>query len=177
MRPDRTLQLAESPFLSEDIIEDLYVPIPTKQGVKLMREDVLDDLSDEQFHQYLNALESSGMGLGGKRKDARIKRREDRKANKQSKQDAKTAIKTAKAESIKAGTYKPAFSTAVESIGGVVGKFLNPDSTSKDISLQYSDTGTTTPKDNTKLFLYIGGGLLGLGLLYVVLKPKKKGRR
>jgi hypothetical protein len=97
------LRLAEG---KPDITE-FYLPYPTKTGVQYIREDFFDDMSDKDFSDYMNALESAGMGEGLSgtmgNKAARQQRRESRQAKKQ----AKTDVKTAKAEAIKKGTYVP----------------------------------------------------------------------
>ena len=131
-----------------------YVPVETKRGTQLMREDVLDDLSDAEFEAYENAIEQAGMGMSGKKRQERKARREDRR-------DLK-----AKAKADGTWTGGAGLKSVVSGVTDLAGKLIGG---------KVSDTGAemaveTAPKNYTPY--YIGGAILLLGLGYIALKPK-----
>jgi len=170
------LTLAENPQSRHTIAKnalEYYVPIPTKSGNVLAREDALDDLSDEDFNNYMDQLEASGM-LGGKKKAERQARRQERKANKAIKRSTKTekkaanvAIRQAKAKGIEAGTYKPGVGSIIESIGSAAGNILGKtpadDGSTPAWSIDASAGNAAETKPN--YVLWIGGGLAVLLLI------------
>lgn len=156
------LQLAEgtpAANINRELLQ-YYVPVATKRGTKLMREDVLDDLSDAEWHAYMDAIEYSGFSFGGKKRQARIERRQARKDE----------IAAAKAKGIEAGTYEPAskgiISDIITTAGSVVGGKL------KGAGAGAAAADTTPPPATNKTIYYVGGAVLILGLGYMLLKPK-----
>jgi len=168
------LQLAESSVKTK--IAEFYIPYPDKQGNPvLIREDFMDDLSDQDYEDYMDMLEGAGVQMGGKRRDERKKRREERKQAKTQKKEAKTAIKTAKAGAITAGTWQGAGSkllTGIESIAGNI--FGGADDASK-IS---GSVDFGTPEEKKPPYLLYGvGAVLILGTVYFITRPKAHARR
>ena len=162
MQPNGYLQLAEgtpAAAINKELLQ-YYVPVATKTGTKLMREDVLDDLPDDEFNAYLDAIEYGGFGMGGKKRQARIERRQARKDK----------IADAKAGAIAAGTYESTGATLggklLDVAGQVVGGKLQKAGAGADVA-----TDTTTPAKSNTIY-YILGGAAVLGLLFIVMKPK-----
>lgn len=176
------LQLAEDNV--KRAIADFYIPYPDNQGnPKLVREDLLDDLSDEDFDTYLDSLEEAGVNMGSPaKKAARQQRRADRKANKTAKKQQKTekkaaknAIKLAKAEGIKAGTWTGGGAGILDTVGDIAGNIFGggSDSTAKDLSLTYSDAPGGTEEKKPPYLIY-GLGAAALILTVFLMTRKRK---
>jgi len=174
------LTLAENPqdrhTIDRNALE-YYVPVPTKTGNVLAREDVLDDLSDEDFENYMNVLEASGM-LGGKKKEERKKRRQERKEAKAAKKEAKTLIKTSKAEAIKAGTFKPGFASFIDSAGkavaNVIGRPGDGEAGADSGKWSIQSSAGTPEEEKPNYHLWIGGGLVAVVLIGGIVAAVKK---
>ena len=159
---DNYLQLAEgtpAAAINKELLQ-YYVPVATKQGTSLMREDVLDSLSDSEFNAYLDMIEYSGMGMGGKKRQARIERRQARKDK----------IADAKATGIAGGTYQSTGSELGGKLIDVAGSVLGGKLKGAGGGADAAGTDTAPAKSNT--IYYVGGAILLLGLGYLLLKPK-----
>ena len=169
------LRLAEG---KPDITE-FYLPYPTKTGVQYIREDFFDDMSDKDFSDYMNALESAGMGEGLSGTMGNKAARQQRRATRQAKKQAKTDIKTAKAEAIKKGTYTPGeeVSSIFSSVADTASAYFTGGKPKAQGGVQVeAQYGTVPDQPNAlpKWVLPVGIGAGALILLLIFTRKKNK---
>jgi len=155
------LELAEN----KNDISQFYISVPSANGPVSVREDLLDDLNDDDF-EALQSYAEVTEGMSGKRSEERRKRREERRKAKIEKKEAKTAIKLAKAEKVKAGGG----GEWLGKVGDIAGKILGPGA--EDEAGAYPPEGATTETAKPPYLLYAAGAAaLGL-VIFMVMKKK-----
>jgi len=166
----------------------VFMPDPTGKTTGIwVREDYFDNLPENEFVALMNKLEpyqpEDGMMHGGLLNKL-FPGRADRVEARNEKKDAKTEIKLAKAEAIKAGTYTSPVadiignvaSTAANIFGGSIG------AGNKGLPTEYPGSGgsaTVNPDAIAKPWykkpvVWVVGGLALAGIGYVVVKKRKK---
>ena len=170
-----------------EVMDITYLPDPEQPDV-LVREDAFDGMEEDQFFNYLSEM-SPEMSmeeydqLSGNRKERKALKMQ-KKAAKVDKKQAKADLKRAKGEAkiIKAQRGpKTSFTDVVGGIKDVVGSVTGAvkdikgggegDAAAMDVP---ESTGGAKIMGMPKNAVLIGGGVLALGLIYMLTKGKKK---
>ena len=173
-------------------IDVSYLPDPEQPDV-LVREDAFDGMEEDQFFNYLSEV-SPEMSmeeydqLSAKRKErkaAKFESKQAKKAAKTEKKQSKADLRRAKGEAkiIKAQkkgktSFKDVTSGIVDVVGSVSGAVKGikgggddgSDAAAMDVP---ETTGGEKIMGMPKNAVLIGGGVLGLGLIYMLTKGKK----
>ena len=184
------LQLAENEtyYLAENDPKELYIFVP--QGYRgaekdlYIREDLLDDLSDDQYNLMmyeLSSFQNTGLSASATRKARREERRAARKEKKaQRGAGARREARQKRIEARQAGrTQRGGIGGALDKIGGIVGGIFgtNAQDKSLDVSYQDGDFGVTYEDEpsffeRNKLPLLIGGAVIIGGVIYLTMRKK-----